>query len=175
MNYEKDIKIDETALDIEWLSQPGLMMQYTRYQAGLQLDEDKEKENLEFITAELDKEIRTNPEKFGIEKITEGVVRNTILLEDKYKEANKGYLTARFENNVGKGAVRSVDGRKTALENLVKLHGQQYFAGPKVPRDISKEWEWREQQKQSDIGVARKLKAAKAIGYSGPIKVKRTK
>ena len=159
MNYEKDIKIDPDSLDIEWLEQASLMLKYTRYQAGLQLDEDEAKENLEFITAELDKEIRTNPEKFGIEKITEGVVRNTILLKDEYKEANKEYLTARFENNVGKGAVRSVDGRKTALENLVKLHGQQYFAGPKVPRDLS--WEVKERQKRSDKGVAGKLKRTK--------------
>ena len=161
MNYEKDIKIDPDSLDVEWLDQPSLMMKYARYQAGLQLDEDEAKENLDFVTTELDKEIRSNPEKFGVEKITEGVIRNTILLTDKFKEVNKEYLTARFENNVGKGAVRSVDSRKTALENLVKLHGQQYFAGPRVPRDISQEWEKHEQQKRVDSKVGKRLKRNK--------------
>lgn len=156
MNYEKDIRIDETALDVEWLNQPELMRKYTRYQAGLQLDEDEAKENLEFITAELDKEIRSNPEKFGIEKITEGVIKNTILLQDKYKDINKEYLNAKFENNTGKGAIKAIDNRKKALENLVTLHGQQYFAGPKVPRNLS--WEVQERQKRADKAVGSKMR-----------------
>lgn len=159
MNYEKDMQIDETALDIEWLNQAALMMKYARFQAGLQLDEDGMKENLEFITAELDKEIRSNPEKFGIEKITEGVIKNTILLQDKYKEINKEYHDAKFENNVGKGVIKSMDSRKTALENLVKLHGQQYFAGPKVPRDLA--WEVEERKKRADKIVSDKFKRTK--------------
>lgn len=33
MNYEKDIRIDETALDLEWLSQAELAIKYGRYWA----------------------------------------------------------------------------------------------------------------------------------------------
>ena len=33
MNYEKEILIDESALDVEWLEQPRLMMRYTRHAA----------------------------------------------------------------------------------------------------------------------------------------------
>ena len=49
-----------------------------------------------------------------------------------------------------KGAVKAIDTKKTALENLVKLHGQSYFAGPAIPRNLNKEWEQKEQETQSN-------------------------
>jgi hypothetical protein len=64
----------------------------------------------------------------------------------------------KYEAEVLQGAVNAVDHRKDALENLVRLHGLQYFAGPKVPRNLSEEREYREeQQKKVDAGVAKKL------------------
>jgi len=38
---------------------------------------------------------------------------------------------------------------------LVKLHGQQYFAGPKIPRDIV--WERQERDKKVNSGIALKI------------------
>jgi hypothetical protein len=46
-----------------------------------------------------------------------------------------------------------VDHRKSALENLVKLHGQQYFAGPMVPRDLTHEWKNKQQQQKEEVEV----------------------
>ena len=158
MNYEENTNIDSSQLDIEWLEQPRLTMMYARHQAGIQRDEETAKEKLEFVSAELDKKIRKNPEKFGIEKITESVIRNTILLSHEYEQANTEYIDVRFENNVAKGAVRAMDTKKVSLENLVKLNGQQYFAGPRSPRDISQEWEKHEKQKQIDTGGGKRLK-----------------
>lgn len=156
MDYEKDIKIDETSLDLEWLSQPALMMRYTRHAADMRAEADAEKERLDFVKAELDKEIRLDPEKFDITKITESVILNTIIIQARYVNANAKYIQARYEAEMARGAVAAIDQRKTALENLVKLHGQQYFAGPKIPRDLA--WEVRERQKRSDTNVKNKMK-----------------
>jgi len=156
MNYEKDTNIDPSQLDVEWLEQSRLTLMYTRHQAEVQREEETAKEKLEFVSAELDKEIRSNPAKFKIEKITESVIRNTILLSEEYAQANTEYLDARFENNVAKGVCRTIDTKKVALENLVKLNGQQYFAGPRSPRDISQEWEKHEKQKKVDTGVGKR-------------------
>jgi hypothetical protein len=38
------------------------------------------------------------------------------------------------------------------LENLVQLHGQNYFAGPKVPRNLSKERDEKEERQKRVIG-----------------------
>jgi len=155
MDYEKDIRIDETALDVEWLDQPRLMMQYARHAADTKRDVDLVKEQLDLTRAELDKEIRSNPEDYDISgKITESVISNTIITQPEYKKTAKEYSDAKFEYDVAQAAVRAVDQRKTALENLVKLYGQQYFAGPSVPRNLNKEWEEREMQKRADKKVA---------------------
>lgn len=158
MNYEQDITIDDSALDVEWLEQPKLMLKYSQHAAYTSLERDRLKEKLDLVRAELDAEIRQDPEKFELAKITEGAVSNLILTQSRYKEALEEYLQARYEADVAKGAVNAFDARKTALENLVKLFGQQYFAGPKMPRNLSEERQYREeQQKKVDTGIAKKL------------------
>lgn len=159
MNYEEDLLIDPTALDVEWLNQPHLMATYSRELARVELEVDTAKEKVDFVKAELDKEIRTDPESFDLAKATETAITNAILMQKKYKIAMEAYLQAKFEAKVVSGIVKSFDHRKSALENLVKLHGQNYFAGPSVPRDLSREWEVIEKQKSSDAKV--KIKRTK--------------
>lgn len=158
MDYEQDLTIDESALDVEWLQQARLMMQYGRYCSECKLEMDKAKEHLEVTKAELDKDIRANPDSFDLTKITEGVVSNTIILQPEHQEALDAYLNAKYEFDMALNAVRAIDQKKAALENLVRLHGQQYFAGPSVPRDLSKEWEAKEQQTTSNSKVKMKRK-----------------
>ena len=62
-------------------------------------------------------------------------------------------IDARYEFNTAKGAVRAVDQRKESLENLVRLHGQHYFAGPKIPRDLSSEVEQHKIRKESNAKI----------------------
>lgn len=158
MNYEKDIKIDETALDVEWLEQPRLMLKYTKHQALMEKEMLNAKEDVELCRAELDKKIRSNPQEFGVEKITETVVNNLIISNADYKETYREYLEMKYEYEVAKGAVHAFRDRKEALENLVRLHGQQYFAGPSVPRDLSKEWEQKQKQTESNQKIKIKRK-----------------
>lgn len=155
MNYEEDVRIDETALDLEWLEQPSLMMQYGKMMAQANRELDELKETLNLVRAELDKAIRTNPEAYGIEKITETVVQNTIIQQTKYQEAQQEVLDAIYESKVASVAVQAIDQRKTALENLVRLHGQQYFAGPRIPRDLEKEREYRQESANKKVQMKR--------------------
>jgi hypothetical protein len=137
MAYEKDMQIDESALDMECLEQPRLMVRYSSLQARLEKEEDLAKEALELVKAELDKKIRSEPEEFDIDKITEGSIKSVILSHPRYKKASERYINAKYENNVARGAVKAAEQRKNMLETLSRLHGQQYFAGPKVARDLS--------------------------------------
>jgi len=156
LNYEKDINIDETSLDVEWLEQSSLTAKYARIQADAEREYEKAKERLEVLKAELDLEIRANPKEYineEITKTTEAVISNAIIQQKSYREASDEVIEKKHEFNIAKGAVKSIDSKKTALENLVKLHGQQYFAGPSVPRDLSKEWENKQKQEQSNKKV----------------------
>jgi hypothetical protein len=164
MNYEEDMKIDESALDVEWLNQSSLMIKYAKLCAKAHLDMDLEQEKLNLVKFDLDYKIRLNPKDYGISldvKITEAVILGTTLQQDEYQEANKQFLLRRYEYETIKGAVTAVEHRKTSLENLVKLFGQQYFAGPSVPRDLSKEWIKRQTQESVDAGVSDKLNRIK--------------
>jgi hypothetical protein len=151
MDYINDLKIDETSLDLEIQDQPQLMMKYCINSAEAQQAMDLAKEKLEFIRSELDQAIRQSPETFGIEKITDKVVENTIPLQESYKNASKEYINAKFEFNTAKGAVEACSQKKDALEQLIKLYGLNYFSGPKVPRDIRQERLLREKKAESKL------------------------
>lgn len=140
LNYEQDVSIDETALDVEWLQQANLMYKYARHQAETKKAMDEAKERLDFIKAKVEMDIRANPENYGLSKVTESAVASAILLQPEYQEASKKYVEARYENDMAVAAVRAIDQKKTALENLVKLLSVSYFAGPSAPRDLSLKW-----------------------------------
>ena len=140
MNYEADVAIDESALDIEWLRQPNLMLEYALHCANKRKEMDLCKEEVELVRSQLDKELREAMTIDG-KKPTETAIQNAIVLQQPYQEAVRRYIEAKYEFEVASAAVRAIETKKAALENLVKLHGQQYFAGPKVPRDLRKEWE----------------------------------
>ena len=159
MNYENDIKIDENSLDVEWLQQPKLMLLYSQHSVKMEHRLDYAKNKLDIVKAQLDKEIRMTPSEFDITKVTETVVQNTILTQPRYQDALAEYLEEQYEYNMSKVAIRAFDQKKSALENLVKLYGAQYFAGPSAPRDISKEWEAHEKEKRSNRKV--KIKRTK--------------
>ena len=158
--YEEDLQIDENALDLEWLTQPRLMLQYIDEQASARRQVDREKEKLAVVRAELDKKIRSNPESFELEKITESLISSTIIVQKKYKKAMKVVIDAQYEYQMAQGAVQSVEQRKSALENLVKLFGMGYFSGPKTPRNLSSEVDtWKKEKKErsnSSVKIKRK-------------------
>jgi hypothetical protein len=160
MNYEDDISIDESALDIEWLRQPELTMKYGLEAAQKRKDMDLAKERLDFIRSKLDKEIRENPESRGLVKVTEAAIQNAILLQPEYQSASSDYISAKYEYEIVMVAVKALEAKKAALENLVRLHGQLYFAGPKVPRDLEQEWKKRK-DKEISFRISQKLKRTK--------------
>lgn len=150
IDYERDIEINPEELDVEWLEQPRLMIRYAQIASKAKKEMDMAKERLETVRAELDRDIRSDPGRYALTKITESVVQSTVISQSEYKEAMQDYIDAQYEFNMTKYAVQAMEQRKKALENLVILHGQQYFAGPRVPRDLSKEWENKQKQKQSN-------------------------
>lgn len=162
MNYEEDIHIDSDLLDVEWLDQPALLMRYARNAAQARMALDKAKEALELARAEIDKKIRTIPEKYGIEKVTEGAVQAAILTQTAFKEATDTFIQAKFDADIAQGAVNAVNQRKDALENLVRLHGMQYFAGPKVPHDLTQLKKERDERLNADM-MARVTRTRRSV------------
>ncbi len=139
LDYECDIAIDSDALDVEWLQQPELMRRYSQHAAETKRELDEAKERLDVGKAKIETDIRINPEKYELAKATEGAIQSAIILQPEYQKLAKAYSDARYEHEIAGAAVRAVDQRKTALENLVRLLSLSYFAGPQTPRDLQKE------------------------------------
>ena len=116
MNYEKDLFIDDSALDIEWLDQAMLFMRYAKFAAEARKAFDETKQELDIVKAEIDKDIRENPSEYGIEKVTEGSIQSALLTNKKYKTANQKVLDAKFESDMAINAVSAFNMRKEALE-----------------------------------------------------------
>ncbi len=153
LDYETDVQIDPTALDVAWLEQAELMGKYAGYAATAKKAVDDAKERLDVGKAEIEMQVRGDPERFGLSKVTEAGVQSTILLQPNYQQLVQTYNTEKYEYEVAMAAVRAIDQRKTALENLVKLLGVSYFAGPKAPRDLYQEQLQHTAQQRTDQKV----------------------
>ena len=128
MGYKDDLKIDKYALDEEWLRQPTLFINWAEEYVEAQADRDRKKEQLDLIKAELDNAIRSEPEKFGLSKVTEGAITNIIIMEGSYRDANDKYLTDIKQAKILDVAKEAFDHKKKALEALTQLFLAGYFA-----------------------------------------------
>ena len=139
-NYNDDVSINPDALDVEWTKQAQTFFKYAELTAKARDAMDRKKEKIDVLEATMGLKIRTNPASYGLEKITEGAVQSTILIDQNHIDAVAEWADLKYEYEVLIAAVRALDQKKSALENLVRLQGQNYFAGPSVPREIGKEW-----------------------------------
>jgi len=157
MNYQEDIRIDETALDVEWLEQASLAMKYGKYYALARRRFIEAEEKVKVVRAELIAEANANPVKCcKKDKPNAADIEAYYRNAKRHKDAKEEWVTAQYELDMAEIAKNEIGfTRKSALENLVRLHGQQYFAGPKVPRDI--EWERKAFDKKVNAGVSSKL------------------
>lgn len=159
MNYEEDMRIEETALDVEWLEQAELAIKYGQIYAEAKKDVAVAEEELKVIRSELIRDANDDPEgTCGKAKPNAGDIEAYYRNHPDHKEAKKELIDLQYELDMAEIAKNEISfTRKLALENLVKLHAQQYFAGPKVPRNLSMEVEKRNNQKKINQGVASRL------------------
>lgn len=128
--------IDKNLLDDEWLNQPKLYFKWAVQLEDARAKFEEAKVEFDLVKSELDLEIRDNPHKFHLpEKITEKMIVAVVLTQPEYKEAQQAVFTDKHRVGILQAAVTALDHRKKALEKLVDLHGQKYFATPRVSED----------------------------------------
>ena len=162
VNYERDMRIDDSALDVEWFEQANLAMKYGKIWAEANRNLLIAEENLKIIKAELIKRVNQNPmEKVGKEKPTDLDKETYYRSHRQYKEAKQEWIEAQYELDMATIAKNEISfTRKAALENLVVLFGQNYFAGPSMPRDINVERSrfLSKRDQDTNTGISRKLR-----------------
>jgi len=134
-----DIEIDIDALDTEWLKQPRMYLDAAERATELLAYLSKEKDQLELTKSTLGSAIRDDPEAFGLSKITEAVVANTIIIQKEYMAQAEETRAAKHSYESALSKVKALDHRKKALENLVQLYIGQYFSSPKEKKEEGQE------------------------------------
>lgn len=153
LDYEHDIMIDETALDVEWLEQAPLAIKYAKQVVELREEVRRLKELKKLTRSELILEANKYPEKCCHKQKPnandiEAYYRSHENYLDVIDELNDAISELEFAEDI-KNEISFT--RKAALENLVVLHGQQYFAGPRTPRNITEERKKRSKEVAANI------------------------
>ena len=128
-NIETDVRIDQDRLDVEWRRQPELFLRYSELAAEARISCDRAKTALDVTIAETDARVRSAATE---RKPTETQIANTVLLDPQVRGAHDAFLAAKNRQDLLQSAVRAMEQRKDALENLVRLGLAGYFATPRV-------------------------------------------
>ena len=116
MSYNKDLEINKHKLDEELIRQPQLYMEWAIKAVDATVEKEQLKNKLEIVKAIADKEIRQDPQKFGIEKITESVIKSAIALHPEVEKYNKKYLDSLKNEKVLNEAKIAFHQRRKMLE-----------------------------------------------------------
>jgi chromosome segregation ATPase len=129
--------IDATMLDIHLnhLEDDASELPKFLFEAGTELAnarrKTKEAKNaLKVLEAELDRQVRADPEKYGLEKITEPGIKAVILDSDDYKVAQTAVLDAEHAEDLLDIMVKALGSKKDMIEVEARLHGQMYWSKP---------------------------------------------
>ena len=129
---ERDFQIDVNRLDEEWIRQPDLYRRYAVAAADAKQAHEEVKNDLSVIRADVEQQVRRNPDEFKLSKVTEGAIKTAIDLDEKVREAEEAVIGARHDMDVMQAAVGALDHRKAALGDLVRLFLADYFSKPQV-------------------------------------------
>ena len=133
------VEIDKDRLDTEWAGQAGLFYDHAMQLAEAKLNQASAKTNVDLVEADLSLKIRSNPDQYGLGKVTEAAIKDTVTTHPAYAKAVAEGYEARYETDVLQAAVDALEHRKRALESLVQLHGMSYFSQPKERKAVTRE------------------------------------
>ena len=139
LEFEKDVSIDERALDVEWVRQSGLDLKYGNLVVDWEFKVKALKLDIARMEAKLHYEVQQAPlELCGKDKPSIKDIEAYSMRDKRLARLQNRLFTA--EKTLAYLKVVRDDisyTRKEALKNLVTLFVNSYFAGPEVPRDLS--------------------------------------
>jgi hypothetical protein len=163
---KQDRTIDPSQLDVEAACQADLFFKWAERSVEARAEVDRAKLRLSITEARLQMECRKSPENFDLARVTEPAIGAAVKASKKYRETSDALIRAHETSAMIDQAVKALDIKKRMIEVLITLHGQQYFAGPSVPRDLVAAWRERNEKietvvKKKQVGKARPRKRKK--------------
>lgn len=142
---EADRRIDPEQLDVEAVRQADTFFKWAKRAVIAKAALERAEFDADVCEAQAQLDCRHNPREFGLnlkdgKEPTEATVKAAVKVSPVYMGKVAMVHQFRSQAMMMDKAVAAMDMKKKMIEELVKLHGQQYFAGPSVPRDLVSEW-----------------------------------
>ena len=128
------LQIDVLNLEKEWLNQAGLYMYWAEKAANARASYDKARYQQDKTEAEVATDVRLDPTKYGLDKVTETSISNAVKLSSAYEEASLARIEAYRRAEVLSKTVVALEQRKKALENLAYMASAGLNAQPTEKR-----------------------------------------
>lgn len=160
--FSEALQIDRFDLFREWERQPLLYHRYAVLHADAVLSRDVAKDDLDLVSAQLDRKTREAAAASGA-KTTETAIRNSILETQEYGEVRDRLAKAEHSCNILMAGVRALDHKKTALEFMSRMQLADWNSEPNIPPKAGQMVEagQRAQQEAGLEGNPRNLKGRK--------------
>jgi hypothetical protein len=134
VTFGEMLQIDPYKLDDELLRQPGLFLYWSEKASSARAKASIARFEQEKTEAQISNDVRKDPSKYGIEKVTEAGVTNAVRTSSEFEEVTMERIEATRKAEVLSAVVAALEQRKKSLENLCFLSGQGYFSQPSTVR-----------------------------------------
>ena len=164
---DEELGIDPERLDVEWIKHPDTFHKYAHAAADAERTAKEAAENVKVIRSELIRKANKNPERYlgKGNKATGTNVEAYYRKHPDHIEAKEELIEAEYERDIIQAAKSAMFMKKVALESLVKLAMQGWFASPVAPKTMT---ELKEQIDEADARTTSSMvKKAKDQGKMG--------
>lgn len=128
--FQGYLDVDETTLDSQTAEAPSLIWRFGRCSARAVKEAKIAEAELKFLEADIDEEIRSNPTKYGLDKLTVVAVDRIIDRDPRYRKAKMKVISANYKADLYASAIEALQHRRTSIGHFVKLHEQSYIGVP---------------------------------------------
>jgi len=125
--FKGQLSINPDDLEQECVRQPLLFSQIGELASEARSDAKKAKEHVEFIKARLKGEMRTNPQTYGLEKVTDKSLEAAVQAHDDTQGAIREYIEANRAADSLTILQTAAEQRRAMLKNLVELIVHHYY------------------------------------------------
>lgn len=155
-DVKQRIVINPHNLVMECRDQPVLYSEVGEIQVKAKSLSRRAKDNFEYVCAEIEKEVRLDPESFDlVGKVTEAGIKNAVALDGRCRKAKQEHLQADEDSDALSIQLASIEQRKNMIRDLVSLYNHEYYVNDDMKADMRSALETTE-KKIVDMGKSRR-------------------
>jgi len=127
-----DFTVNEESIQMDLVLLPSQVFEAGAIMAQVRSWLDNCKRRLDLIEAAADSDVRNNPQKHSIVKLTEGAVEAAVTATVEVRELREKVVKAKHANDVAYAAVNALETKRKTLESLVQLKSIGFYAARNV-------------------------------------------